>query len=164
MFDLLYWGVRLLLVVMWLVVALRAWHRRCNVRSVWLGFSALALVFASMRAYRWNYALLEGARSLLRGAGVYDDRAWIKLVLAVALILFTFVAARRVRRILREPAALLCGVALGLQGTLLLIETMSLGDFVPQWFLQQPIRYLAEGCFGAVALVALHRRNDPAEL
>lgn len=164
MFDFLYWSVRLVLVAMWVVVALQAWHRRCTLRTVWLGFSALALVFASMRAYGWNYALLEGARSLLRGAGVYGDRVWIKLVLGVALILFMIVAAGRMRRILREPAALMCGVGLGMQGTLLLIETMSLDDFVPQWFLQQPVRYLAEGCFGAIALVALHRRNDPAEL
>ncbi len=164
MFDLLYWGVRLLLVVMWLVVALQAWQRRCTLRTVWLGCSALALVFASVRACRWNYALLEGARRLLSGAGVYSDRAWIKLVLVVALILFIFVAARRVRRAIREPAALMCSVGLGMQGTLLLVETMSLDDFVPQWFLQQPVRYLAEGCFGAVALVALHRRSDPDEL
>lgn len=161
MFDLLYWIVRLVLVAMWVIVALQAWQRRCTVRTVWLGYSALALVFASVRACRWNYALLEGARGLLRRAGLYNDRIWFKLILLVALIVFIFVAARRMRRLLHEPAALLCGVGLGMQGTLLLIETMSLDDFVPRWFFQQPVRYLAEGCFGAVALVAFHRRSDP---
>lgn len=164
MFDLLYWSVRVALVAMWVVVALQAWRRWCSVRSVWLGFSVLALVFASMRSYRWNYALLEGARGMLRDAGVYSDRTWIKVALAVALIAFICMAVSKMRRVVRDPAALLCGAGLGLQAVLLLVETMSLDDYVPQFCLQQPLRYLAEACFGAVALAALRWRSDSAEL
>ena len=163
MLDILYWTVRLTLVATWVVVAVRAWQWRSTVRRVWLGYSALALLFASMRAWRWNYALLDAARGVLKRAGVYDDRIWFKLILAVGLILFLVVVARVMRRIMRERAALLCGVALGMQGTLLCIETMSLDDFIPQWFWQQPVRYLVEGCFAAVALVALRRRSEPSE-
>lgn len=162
MLDLLYWTTRLGLVAAWLLVAVLAW-RRSSARGVWLGYSALALVFASMRAWRWNYALLEGARWVLKRAGVYDDRIWFKLLVAIALVLLLIVVVRGMRLILREPASLICGFGMGLQGLLLAIETLSLDDFIPQLLVQQPVRYLAEGSFAMIALAAARRHREPSQ-
>ena len=162
MLDLLYWTARFGLVAAWTVVAVLAWRPQGRARNVWLGYSALALVYASMRAWRWNYVLLERARGLLRRFEVYDDRIWFKLVVAVALVLVLVVILRSMRRIAREPAALLCGVGMALQGTLLAIETLSLDDFIPRLLVQQPVRYLAEGSFAVIALAAVGRRKTPS--
>ncbi len=155
MSDLLYWATRATLVAAWLLVAARiAGKRREWPRFATLGI-AVAVLFASVRAWPWNYLFLESARGVLRQVGVYNDRFWFKLLLAVGLLLAIVTAARNLRRLARDRTALACCLGLGLQGILLAIETMSLDDPLPRWLVQQPGRYLAESTFVGVALVAL---------
>jgi len=160
MLDLLYWTARATLVATWLVVAVRAWSRRRSSPRVWSSCATIAVAFASVRVWPWNYALLELARAGLREAGVYDERFWFKLALATGLVLGVAAARPSLRRLIREPAEFGCCIGLGLQGILLAIETMSLDEAIPQFLVQQPGRYLAEGCFAGLALLAVLRPRE----
>jgi hypothetical protein len=162
--DLVYWTARTLLVCGWLLVAVVGWRRRAD--RGWAAIAVCAVVFASMRAFRWNYGLLDGARTLLQGAGFYDDRIVGKLVLGGLLLVAAVVALRAWWRVASSPLRIaLLGV--GLQASLLLVETCSLDDAMPRWLVAQPGRYLAEGAFLVLAALgaasrALARRTDGA--
>lgn len=147
----LYWGTRIALVAVWLVVALRTWPRAVAV---------CALVFASVRAFPWNYWLLEAARSGLRAIGIYEDRLWVKIVLAVVLVL---VACTVAGRVLRHASSPLLRAGIGLHATLLAIETCSLDDALPTFCVTQPGRYLLEGAFASLALVGVLCSPPPRE-
>lgn len=152
--EILYWSARVLLVVAWLALALLAWRRRAAAGPPWAGVAATALVFASMRAWPYNYLLLEAARCVLRGLGVYDDRLVAKALLAVLLVAAIALAVRALRRARWAGATTICTSAVALQGGLLAIETLSLDDALPSCLFAQPTRYLLEGSFAAMALAA----------
>lgn len=152
--DAVYWSARVGLAVGWLLVAIGCW-RQAPPRG-WRIAAVAAAVFASVRALRWNYGLLLGARELLFAAGVYDDRIVGKLALGALLVVaiaFAVVALRRVG----APAlrTTLAGVAL--QAALVLVETCSLDDAMPRWTMQQPGRYLVEGAFLAISSFGVRR-------
>lgn len=155
MADILYWSSRAGLVLAWLAAAALCWSKRQGRAGFWPGAALLAVLFASLRAWPWNYAVLDAARSALRRAGVYDDRIWIKAVLAIALACLVVLLLRRWRHLAAERATLVCHLALGVQATLLAVETASLDDPLPGWLFQQPGRYLFEGACAALALGAL---------
>jgi len=155
MTDVLYWTTRAALVMAWLLVGWRSWQRRAQWRGLWIGAAMAAMVFASMRAWPWNYWLLEAARAGLRAIGVYDERIWFKALLAVALFLAMVFATRRIRRLAHDPVAFGCCLGLGLQALLLVIETLSLDDLLPNVIERQPGRYLTEGSCVTIALVSL---------
>lgn len=161
MHDLLYWLCRITLVLTWLLVAALAGRRHAEGRAVWLGCALAALLFASMRAVTWNYLLLEAGRALLRSGGVYDERFWFKLLLAVLLAAGLLLLVVALRRVSAPRAALLCAVGILLHGALLGIETFSLDDALPRWLLAQPGRYLYEGLAAAIALLAARSRPRP---
>lgn len=152
--EILYWSARVLLVAAWLALALLAWRRRAVAGPLWGGIAAAALAFASMRAWPWNYLLLEAARFALRGLGVYDDRLVAKALLAVLLVAAIALGARALRRVHWVLATTICASAVALQGCLLAIETLSLDDALPSCLFAQPTRYLLEGSFASLALVA----------
>jgi len=155
--EALYWTTRAALVAAWLLVGWQSWQRRPQWPGLWLTAALAATVFASMRAWPWNYWLLQAARACLRAVGVYDDRIWFKAVLAVALLLVIVFAVRRMQRLSHNPAALGCCIGLALQALLLAIETLSLDDLLPAAIERQPGRYLTEGSCAAIALLSLTR-------
>jgi hypothetical protein len=164
MADLVYWIARLTLVGAWILVASCALLWRSRVAGPWWSCASAAAVFATLRAWPWNYGLLDVARSLLRYCGAYEERFWSKVVLAGALVLLVTSCVRGLRRWAHEPAVIGCCAGLGLQGVLIAIETLSLDEVLPGWLLRQPVRYLAEGCFVCVALIALRARAQSERL
>lgn len=159
--DAIYWTARVGLVLGWLAVAWAALPLRARQRA-FVGVAVAALLFATMRALRWNYGLLLGARELLQAAGVYDDRIVGKLVVGALLVVAAALAAVALRR-LGDRALRLCLVGVGLQAVLVLVETCSLDDAMPRWLMAQPGRYLAEGAFLALALVGVRAARGPVE-
>ena len=151
----LYWATRVLLVVAWLVVAWLAVGRGGRRGGAWRTGVVAALVFASLRAWPWNYALLEGARGLLRAAGCYDDRLWVKFAVGVAFVavIAVGVATSRWRRL--APAVAVAHLGVALQAVLLAIETASLDEALPGVLFTQPWRYALEGTFAGLALAGL---------
>lgn len=145
--DALYWATRVGLVLGWLALALNLWRAQRR------GAACLALWFASVRAWPWNYLLLDAARAGLRALSVYDDRIvakWVLLALLAASALAALVVVWRRRGAangLPLPAQLGLLVQLGLlaQFVLLAMETCSLDDWLPGWAVRQPGRYLLEG-------------------
>jgi hypothetical protein len=123
----------------------------------------LALVFASLRAWPWNYALLETARALMRAVDIHNDRLVVKTLLAVLLLLGVLSLAWRWRHLATEAAAAGCALGLGLQALLLSLETASLDDLLPSWTRQQPGRYLLEGACAAVAWLSLNVHRSARE-
>lgn len=151
----LYWTTRVLLVVAWLVVAWLAGGRGGRRGRTWRTGVVAALVFASLRALPWNYALLEVARGLLREAGCYDDRWLGKLgvgVLFVAVVALGVVTSRW-RQL--APAVAVAHLGVALQAVLLAIETASLDEVLPGMLFTQPWRYALEGTFVGLALAGL---------
>ncbi len=158
MTDILYWASRVGLVIAWLLVARHCWRRR----QAWpLGgpiATGLAILFASLRAWPWNYALLEAARTAMHAVDIHDDRLVVKTLLVVLLLVLLLAALSlgwRWRRHVTETAAAGCALGLGLQALLLSFETASLDDLLPGWSQQQPGRYLLEGTFAAGAWFSL---------
>jgi len=153
--DVVYWITRIALVAGWLLVATRVWRR--EPAHGWRTVAVAAILFASMRALRWNYGLLEGGRALLRSTGTYDDRIVAKIVLGGLLAAATAAAVFLLRRIGdRALRTALLGTLL--QVALVLVETCSLDDAMPRWLVTQPGRYLAEGAFLALALAGALQR------
>lgn len=146
--ELLYWATRIAFALGWagLAVALGRQHRR--------GLAMLALLFGSLRAYPYNYLLLDAARALLRTVGWYDERLPVKWLLAAVLALLgALLVWREVRkaRAGANPTPRLLLVGLGAQAALLAVETCSLDDALPRALVQQPGRYLYEGTALALA-------------
>jgi hypothetical protein len=146
--ELLYWTSRIALAIGWTGLAIVLWrhHRR--------GAALLALSFGSLRAYPYNYLLLDAARALLRTFGWYDERMPVKWLLAAVLAtlaaLLLWREVRRVRAGANSMPVLLLG-GLGAQAVLLAIETCSFDDALPRPLVQQPGRYLYEGAALALA-------------
>lgn len=159
--DAIYWTARVGLVLGWLAVVWAALPLRAAQRA-FAGVAVAALLFASMRALRWNYGLLLGARELLQAAGVYDDRIVGKLVLGALLVVAAALAAVALRR-LGDRARRTALLGVGLQAALVLVETCSLDDAMPRWLMAQPGRYLAEGGFLALAGLGVRAARRPAE-
>lgn len=151
----LYWTTRIALVAAWLLLAWRAYGRRRDWGGLAAAVAFAAVLFASVRAYKWNYAVLEAARRALRAAGVYEGRVGWKLALGGALLCAGVLLWRCVRRAAPEPRAIVCVAAMLLQAALLGIETFSLDDALPRVMKDQPGRYLIEGSCVALALWAL---------
>lgn len=153
----LYWTVRVLLVLAWLAAARLACTRGGRRGGAWRAGVAATLLFASMRAWPWNYLLLEGARGGLRAAGVYDDRLWAKIVVGALFVavVASGAATSRWRRL--PPAVLVAHLGAALQAALLTIETASLDEALPGVLFQQPWRYGLEGAFAAMTLAGLSR-------
>jgi len=182
--EVLYYTGRTLLVVGWLLLAGSAWRLRATARNPWTGIALAAALFASVRAWPWNYRLLDGARAVLRGFGVYDERLAAKIVVGALLVIVVVSLVRSLRRVRWSSSArgcalatgvfgcLLaietmslrrgrwsssargCALATGVFGCLLAIETMSLDEALPGWLLEQPVRYLFEGACVIAALLA----------
>lgn len=157
----LYWAARAALVVGWLAIAVAIRRRRLP-GGLWRGVAAAALLFASLRAVRWNIGLLELGRELLRASGVYDDRMVLKVALATLLALAVGAALAcllRVRASERRVALL----AVALQCALLGVETFSIGEAYLAFATTQPGRYLAEGAFLAGVAWSVRRGRAPTE-
>lgn len=157
MSDLLYWWARAALVVGWIVVgllALRGGRRR--------GVAVAALLFASLRALRWNIGLLHLGRELLRKAGIYEDRFVLKISLATALALAVGAAVVALARV-RDGARRLALLGVALQCALLGVETFSIGETYLSFATTQPGRYLAEAAFLACVAWGVRRPAVPAE-
>lgn len=152
--ELLYWATRIALALGWTGLAVALWrqHRRAA--------GLLALLFGSLRAYPYNYLLLDAARALLRTVGWYDERLPVKWLLAAALALLAALLLwrelRKVRTGSDEPPLLLL-VGLGAQAALLAVETCSLDEALPRALVQQPGRYLYEGTALALAFLGWRR-------
>jgi hypothetical protein len=160
--DVLYYASRTLLVVAWLLVAMGAWRLRAAARSPWTGIALAAALFASVRAWPWNYRLLDGARAVLRGFGVYDERLAAKIVVGALLAVVVVSLVRSLRRARWSSSARGCALASGALGCLLAIETMSLDDALPGWLLAQPGRYVFEGACVIAAMLAVRRARSSA--
>ncbi len=152
--EVLYYTGRTLLVVGWLLLAGSAWRLRATARNPWTGIALAAALFASVRAWPWNYRLLDGARAVLRGFGVYDERLAAKIVVGALLVIVVVSLVRSLRRVRWSSSARGCALATGVFGCLLAIETMSLDEALPGWLLEQPVRYLFEGACVIAALLA----------
>ena len=161
MSDALYWTVRAALVVGWLAVGLSALRRRAA-GGGWPGVAAAALLFASLRALRWNIGLLQIGRELLRKAGVYEDRFVLKIALAAMLALALAAALAALLRV-RDRARRLALFGVAMQTALLGVETMSIGETYLSFATAQPGRYLAEGAFLACVALGLRGRAAPTE-
>ena len=148
---------RIGLVCLWAWAAWACARRAGDWRAFWRGAAVAAVLFASMRALRWNYLLLDAARSGLRALGAYDERIWFKVALAVLLTVTLLWALHAAGRLWRSKAAMACFLALLLQGTLLACETLSLDDALPRVLVTQPGRYLYEGTMVLVAILAARR-------
>lgn len=155
----LYWGARIALVVAWLVLAAWLWAPR---GSGWRAGAIAAALFATMRAWPWNYLLLDAARAVLRAAGVYDERLWLKIALAVVLAAMLVPLVRGLAAVRANAGALDVRLGVGLQATLLAIETFSLDDALPRWMVEQPGRYVLEAAFVALALLGARRLRTAA--
>ena len=158
MSDLLYWSARAALVVGWLAVGWSALRRGGN----WKGVAAAALLFASLRALRWNIGLLQIGRELLRKAGIYEDRFVLKVALATALALAVAAAALVVWR-LRDARRRVALLGVVLQCALLGVESFSIGETYLSFVTTQPARYLAEGALLACVAWGVRRRDMPPE-
>ncbi|MEY3162581.1 MAG: hypothetical protein RIT25_2575 [Planctomycetota bacterium] len=148
---------RIALVALWAWTAWQCLRRGGDWQRFWRGAALAAVLYGSMRAFRWNYLLLEWARAGLRSLGVYDERIWFKVMLASLLTVALLWALHAAGRLWRSRAAMACFVALLLQGALLACETLSLDDALPRALVTQPGRYLYEGAMAAVALLAARR-------
>ncbi|MFM1872249.1 MAG: hypothetical protein RL398_1671 [Planctomycetota bacterium] len=144
--DALYWATRVGLVLGWLALAAHLW------RSQRRGAACLVLWFASVRAWPWNYLLLDAARAGLRALSVYDNRIVAKWSLLAVLAASALVALVVVWRRRGAANGLPVPAQLGLlaQFVLLAMETCSLDDWLPGWAVRQPGRYVLEG--GALCL------------
>ena len=147
MSDALYWIIRVLLAGGWCVCACRAWTRREEWPRIWVCCAVLSVLFASLRAYSWNYDVLAAARSALGASGFYEDRAYWKAILALGLVAVIVVGLRRRKLLARHRNVRMCIIGLSLQAALLAVETLSLDDAMPQIILKQPGRYLLEAAF-----------------
>jgi hypothetical protein len=156
--DLLYWSARAALVVGWLAVGWSALRRGGN----WKGVAAAALLFASLRALRWNIGLLQIGRELLHKAGIYEDRFVFKVALATALALAVAAAALAAWR-LRDGRRRVALLGVVLQCALLGVETFSIGETYLAFVTTQPARYLAEGALLACVAWGVRRRDMPPE-
>jgi hypothetical protein len=150
-----YWCARIALVAAWLVLARWLWAERGA--PGWRAGAIIAALFASMRAWPWNYELLEAARALLRAADVYEERLWFKIALAIVLAAIAVPLVRGIAAVRANVGALDARIGVGLQAALLAIETCSLDDAMPRWMMDQPGRYLLEGTFAGLALVGAWR-------
>lgn len=156
--SLLYWTVRICLVLLWSYVAVGAWKAgKGKNRIPWRVLSALGLLLASIRATLWNWPLLELGRNLLEAADAYEDRIWHKvvflvlvLILAVPVLLWYGKAAHREGW--RLGVAL--GAALWMTGFVAL-ATLSLDAILPEVLWQQPGRYGFEGFLALSASTAI---------
>jgi hypothetical protein len=156
--DALYWATRVGLVLGWLALAVHLW------RSQRHGAACLALWFASVRAWPWNYLLLDAARAGLRALSVYEDRIaakWALLTVLAALALVALVVVWR-RRGAANGLPVPAQLGLLAQSVLLAMETCSLDDWLPGWAVRQPGRYLLEGCALCLAWWAYRRRARSA--
>lgn len=156
----LYWTTRIALVAAWLLVAWLALRRRRDWGGLAVVVAVLAALFASLRAVTWNYAVLAAARRVLQDAGAYEARVGWKVALGAVLLCAIVLLLRRALRAAPEPRALLCIVAVVIQGALLAIETFSLDDVMPRPLQEQPGRYLLEGSCVALALWALRPAGE----
>ncbi|MBN2490476.1 MAG: hypothetical protein JXQ29_06470 [Planctomycetes bacterium] len=156
-----YWIARFGLVALWLGVACAAWRRaRGTSRGQWRIVAGLAVLFAAARATRWNWELLAVARELLRRAGVYDQRIWLKgvLLLGLAAVLLT-IGVWLVRAVRAEGTAFgIAMVAGAAMSAVIAAGTFSLDDLLPGVLCRQPGRYLLEYGLGGACLVATHLR------
>ncbi|MBM3973805.1 MAG: hypothetical protein FJ301_06855 [Planctomycetes bacterium] len=161
--DSIYWTARVALVLGWLAVAWASLPLRARQRA-FTAVAVAALLFATMRALRWNYSLLLGARELLQATGVNDDRVVGKLIVGALLVAAAALAIVALRR-LGDRALRMALLGVGLQAALVLVETCSFDDVMPRWLLAQPGRYLAEGSFLALAALGVRaaRRSSEAK-
>lgn len=153
-----------MLVLAWLLTAWLALRRRgargeAAPVARWTVCGGVALLYASLRAYPWNYALHELARSWLRAGGQYEQRVGWKVLVGLLLIVAAWLVVRQLRRSTLQGPRLVCTVAVALHGLLLAAETFSLDDLLPGWVEHQPGRYLVEGAFVGLALWASSRRG-----
>jgi hypothetical protein len=159
----LYTTARIGLVLLWLAIAWVCLQRgRRGAGRGWLTCGALAFVFATIRATRWNWHLLIFARGKLRDFDVYSDRMWLKVTLAVLLIGVLWTVCWRARRWYREqpPGVRRTGMPLVLMGLFILVLTFSLDGFLPRFVYDQPGRYLLEYGLGLASLVLARSHQD----
>lgn len=116
----------------------------------------LGLLDGSAAALRWHVAVYATARGWLRTAGVYEQRAWFKLVLAAALLAVAVALIASLRRPLRHLPRRLRASALAMIAWALYLAayTMFLDDVLPAALGQWPWRQLLEAAFAATALLA----------
>ena len=164
--DLLYWSVRICLVLLWSYVAAGAWKAgNGKSRTPWRVLSVLGLLLASLRATLWNWHLLDQGRHLLEAAGAHEDRIWHKVVLLVlVLILAIPVLLWYGKAVRREGWRLGVALAAALWMTgFVAVTTLSLDDLLPGVLWQQPGRYVFEGVLALSASTAIlvQRRRAP---
>ncbi|MFM7119857.1 MAG: hypothetical protein ACKOZX_06330 [Gammaproteobacteria bacterium] len=119
--------------------------RRAQDRWFWWVMLS-GVVFAIARATRWNYGVLAAGRYALKTFDAYDDRISLKIALAAMLAAALFGAVWALRA-MEDIGRRLIVLGVGLQSSLLLVETLSLDEMMPAMLMSQPGRYLAEGSF-----------------
>ena len=156
--NLLYWSVRICLVLLWSYVAVGAW-KAGNGRSriPWRVLSALGLLLASLRATQWNWYLLDQGRRLLEAAGACEDRIWHKVVLLVLVLILAIPVLLwygKDARLEGWRLGVALAAALWMTG-FVAITTLSLDDLLPGVLWQQPGRYVFEGILALSASTAI---------
>lgn len=147
------WGLGLC----WIAAGGLAWARAGSLhRRAGMAMLLLAVANGTAAALRWHVDVYYLARGWLGEAGVYEQRGWFKLAIAVALVLLAAAAWFGARRLLGSlPPALRvsCCALLG-WAFYLAAYTTFLDNFLPAAFGAWPWRQLWEALFAVVALVA----------
>ena len=151
--ELVYWCARIGLIMGWLSAVLLAVSGRARDRWLWLVILC-GIVFAVVRATRWNYGVLSAGRDALKVLNAYDDRILFKIALA-AILAVALALTLWALRALNDTGRRLITLGVSLQSVLLLVETLSLDEMMPSLIMAQPGRYLAEGLFLLLVLMGV---------